>query len=346
MWRTEEATSSLEKSKLKTLEISTSGKSSILIEDIYKKFVTHIRFILCRKGIMKLKRLRQIWIRSLGFWLLREVSIDTAKNQVFEVKDDLRNQDDIDQYMASIMSRHLNIYKPLWEVHVKEDYIENKSVVFVIANHLITDGMGLMSLITFLNDAHNSENIVNHRSISFFYRYIYPIFWIPIGVFEYIIKGLKWKRDINMFPLILKGEIQSNNKVFMQSKQYDFSILKRWYTKFEQMKLNDFLVANITASMANYFNELGIKKLTYFTTSTPINMKSQPRTLDEVKLSNDWAPWLMNIPLSNDINFVMNQNQIWYKNQFKVSWGYLYFFDWILFIEKLILLNYFWKLKQ
>ena len=162
----------------------------------------------------------------------------------------------------------------------------------------------------FLNDKESANNIINQRQISFFYRHILPYLLLPIGIVQYIIKAIKWRRDINMFPLALKGNQQSNNKTFIQSKQYSFDSLKKWYSNFNKMKLNDLLVASISAALSNYFNDLGINKLTYFTTSNPINMKFQPTKLEDVVLSNEWAPWLMTIPLSNDISYVMKHNRI------------------------------------
>ena len=85
--------------------------------------------------------------------------------------------------------------------------------------------------------------------------------------------------------------------------------LRKSYNNFPKMKLNDFLIASISAAISQYFTSLGIKDQTYFTTSIPINMKPQPRTIEDVRFGNDWSACLANVPLSTDIEKVMKVNR-------------------------------------
>ena len=51
------------------------------------------------------------------------------------------------------------------------------------------------------------------------------------------------------------------------------------------MKLNDYMFATISVALSKYFTELGIPedKQTHFSLSIPINMKPQPKTIDDVQ---------------------------------------------------------------
>jgi len=213
--------------------------------------------------------------------------------------------------MARLSERDFDYQKPLWEIHVMEDYSEDTSVMFIRVNHLLSDGMGIMSMFTFMNDNHNPENIAQFREIPFFYYYVLPVLYIPFGLVRYIMGGLKTKGDPNMTPFYLKNDIQSMKKQYFETKYYELSDLRKCYNKFGKMKLNDFMFASISAAISKYFTELGISedKQTHFSLSLPVNMKPQPKSIDDVQFKNSCSLVLANIPLSSDIGYVMKKNR-------------------------------------
>jgi len=259
--------------------------------------------------IKKFTRFRSVWIKCFGLWLLKETDSEKAKFQVKDIKEELNSHEDLKAYFAKLMSKKMDYTKPLWEIHVKENYKDDTSVVFCVVHHLITDGMGMVSLITLLNYNHSADIITNYRKISLFFRYIYPLLWLPMGIFKYILLSFEWKRDSKIYPLMCSNNTQSNRKTFHETKQYHFDKLKKCYTKFDRMKLNDMLVGVISISVHSYLTELGLKDLSHMSITTPINMKSQAKDLDSVKLANDWAPCCMNVPLRPDIRYVMKKNR-------------------------------------
>ena len=182
------------------------------------------------KGIMKFKRLRQIWIKVLGFWFFKDISSEIAKNQVIKIDDDIRTQEDINNYMAKLVTLKLNLKSPLWEVHVKEDYDENTSIMFLVVHHILTDGMGAISLFSFMNDSHNPDNISQFKSIPFYFSYIAPILYLPIGIVKFTYAAMQTKKDPNMKAFSLKGGMQTYNKKYYESKHYSLSELKKWYS--------------------------------------------------------------------------------------------------------------------
>lgn len=92
-----------------------------------------------------------------------------------------------------------------------------------------------------------------------------------------------------MYPFYCKQGQQSNKKTFTETKYYSMDVLRKSYNNFPRMKLNDFLLANISAAISQYFTSIGIKDQSYFTTSIPVSMKPQPRTIEDVRFGNDWS---------------------------------------------------------
>ena len=87
--------------------------------------------------------------------------------------------------------------------------------------------MGIMSLMTFMNDSHNPDNIIQFREIPFFYYYILPVIYTPFGLLRYIYDGIMTKGDPNMHPFTLKSGKQSMKKEYFETKAYDLSDIKK-----------------------------------------------------------------------------------------------------------------------
>lgn len=120
--------------------------------------------------------------------------------------------------MAKLMETELDRSKPLWRVYVKEDYDKNTSVIFFIFDHLVADGMGIISLISQLNDKHGKDLIIQQRQIPFLFNYIIPLLYIPVGLVRIILIGLTYKKDSKMTPLACKNIKQSVHKVYLESR--------------------------------------------------------------------------------------------------------------------------------
>lgn len=82
------------------------------------------------KGVLKFKRLRSIWIKRLGLWFFKEIDAELARNQVKRIDAEIHSQKDINEYLAKLTTKDFDKSKPLWEIHVIEDYDENTSLIF------------------------------------------------------------------------------------------------------------------------------------------------------------------------------------------------------------------------
>jgi len=178
------------------------------------------------RGIKKFRRLRQILVRKYGFWFFKDVDSELSRKQVKSCSG-IHTKQDIHDFMARLCERDYDYTKPLWEIHVVEDYSEDESVIFIRVNHVLSDGMGIMSLFTFMNDNHNPENITQFREIPFFYNYVMPMLYSPLGLVRFVMAGLKTKSDPNMTPFHLKNGTQSMKKKYFETKYYELSDLRK-----------------------------------------------------------------------------------------------------------------------
>jgi diacylglycerol O-acyltransferase len=280
----------------------------ITAEDLREKYFY-------KKAIKNHRRLRQIWVKFFGFWFFKDVPSKLAKEQVKKIDQNVNCQEDINTYMAKNMVKEFDRSKPLWEIHVIEDYDEDTSMVFFFMHHIIADGMSMVNLMTLMNDNHNPEEM-DKRTIPFVYMYIIPFLYIPLGIYRFIVDSFVVRGDKNMTPLQLKGGVQSKDKIYMESNNYELSDLRKCYSQYVDTKLNSYMFATVSVALSKYLEELGIPKErhTHFSLSVPVNMKPMAYRIEEVQFYNTCSLVLTNVPISQDIAYI--------TKEVKKTWDY------------------------
>lgn len=81
------------------------------------------------------------------------------------------------------------------------------------------------------------------------------------------------------------------------------------------------MFAIISAALSKHIAELGIPedKQTHFSLSIPINMKPQPKTIDDVQFNNGCSLCLANVPLSTNLEFTMKKNRETFDHGFSLT---------------------------
>ena len=103
------------------------------------------------RGIATIRKLRQVWVDICGFWFFKDIDIEIAKHQIIKIEEDMKTDEDICKFMAKISTLEFDPEKPLWHIFVKEDYEEDTSVLFILVSHFLSDGMGIITLFTMIN---------------------------------------------------------------------------------------------------------------------------------------------------------------------------------------------------
>lgn len=101
-----------------------------------------LKSIFMKRGIMNFTKLRSVAVYKYGFWFWKQIDPEIAwKSCIRFVNSDINNEEDINLFVTKLMHSSISSDKPLWDIHVKEDYLEGKSVVFTRIHHTIGDGM-------------------------------------------------------------------------------------------------------------------------------------------------------------------------------------------------------------
>lgn len=87
-----------------------------------------------------------------GTYFWKTVDIQLAKNQIVKDKKVIKSHKEAMKYMNELGNQLLDRNKPLFEFRLVENYTEQASLIFFRCSHTFTDGCGVSSLFSTLND--------------------------------------------------------------------------------------------------------------------------------------------------------------------------------------------------
>jgi hypothetical protein len=104
------------------------------------------------QGIKHIPTLRYVRADMMGISLFKIGSMDSAKAQVKKCDEKISNDEQVVNYCTKLGVKLLPTYKPLWEIHVLENYTKDTSLVFFVLQHSLMDAIGFVSLLSALLD--------------------------------------------------------------------------------------------------------------------------------------------------------------------------------------------------
>ena len=93
-----------------------------------------------------------VLVEKLGFKFWKDIHPDKALEQVIKCTKPIKSSEEWMEYACEIMQEYMDFSRPLWEFHLVEDFSEDLSAVIVRMHHSFTDGIGFVSMMSWLND--------------------------------------------------------------------------------------------------------------------------------------------------------------------------------------------------
>ena len=115
------------------------------------------------RAILNIRKFSQIRVNIWGVIWWKDGDRENARKQLMKEQRKLNNEGDVLKYCEELINGNMDLDKPLWEFHVFEDYSKDTSMVIARFHHWFTDGIGFISLMSWLND--NKYSIKNTKSI-------------------------------------------------------------------------------------------------------------------------------------------------------------------------------------
>ena len=117
------------------------------------------------------------FVRALQF-SFKYIDPKIAKNQFMKWKENIKTRDDCINYLKILIQEYMEYSKPLWEFHVVENYSDDTSAVIFRIHHSLSDGVGIVSMMSCVNDDKFSLRINKEfTQLNFFQRLVLTV-WV------------------------------------------------------------------------------------------------------------------------------------------------------------------------
>ena len=184
----------------------------------------------------------------------KDIDEDIAIKQVIKWSKPIKNMDQTLQFMSDIVNQEMPSDKPLWEYHLVEDYTKDSSMLIVRMSHSFTDAMGIVSMLSCLNDEGYKLKIDKELPKQGLIQNILLILAaIPLSI-SFMTATKNMPTDEKAAKIReFNGENQHKIKFYV-SKSYSFEAVKKCYKRYDQTTFNDYYKICKMYCITNYFN--------------------------------------------------------------------------------------------
>lgn len=230
------------------------------------------------------------WVEDDGFRI---------EHHVLEDNRSLKDNHQLRHYLMSLMSRGMNVNRPLWDVHVLPNYDKGRETVLIARVHqVISDGVSLMMLFcNHLCDPGPSLRLKPRFGGSSF----------PLNVFRALVVGpltflVSWmmltKRDCNY--LKRSSRAITRKRVIAWTGSIRISQVHR-IKQITRSTFNDVLMTAMSGSLRNFFKRRGILNPPDIKVCLAVDLRYEPATGDPAPdLGTQLSTALVRLPTNTE----------------------------------------------
>ena len=192
------------------------------------------------------------------------------ENHVFAIPSSVRTDKDLQEYIADQADKSIAFDKPLWELHILNDFGGSNDTVLLFRIHpCMSDGISLMRLLLrSLVDQTTNGNVLKPRfgRGAFVFNFIRAIF---VGPLVFLQKWLFTRGDYNL----LRGPHLSGHKVVAWSEPFSLPSAIR-IKQVTRSTLNDVLLAVTAGNIRKCLQHQGVANPYDLLATIPIDLRS------------------------------------------------------------------------
>lgn len=270
-----------------------------------------IKQMIIEKAIKQLKRMRLILTYNIFNYYWREISVTKASKAVSIIENEIEDKD-INKYIESELHQYIDIREsPPYEIKIIKIKNQDKGVVLFKFDHILSDGLGIISLMCSLDDNYNAELFPKIMKLNSQYELSY--LGIILHYLAFIIYG-PYSMFVMFFQNAGKTPFKSTKSLeeeFTIGIGKEHSLLQ--FNKIRKDKNLSFnqaimsILSNVCYDICNNEKEMNKSQIKYIKCMIPVCRKPVPSSISKIKLSNEANFIYVNLPLIN------------YKNKEEVS---------------------------
>jgi NRPS condensation-like uncharacterized protein len=218
-----------------------SYNNNVAVLIVNKMELKKFKYYFLENTMCMFKRLSQkITIKfNEYFWEIVNKDNSQIIDDQIKVLNGVSNRDEIIKKCEVIQSELMDINNPLWEIYYQEEYLGYDSLIIFKIHHTLSDGMGMMNLLSSMTRTINSKESPNIPKLSLFQKIILYLL-APFNFVRTFPPKLApdFKNPLENYQFN-KKRIPSGTKKFFVTKKYDFKKLEKIYKSISNATFND-----------------------------------------------------------------------------------------------------------
>ena len=297
------------------------------------------------KFIKLIEKFRSKLIYKFGEYFWKEYPYNEEAFKQNIIIKEKHSKDKILEYINKETNKPINIFLNYpYQFHIIPLNEENKGILLIKYDHILTDGLGLISTLCLLSDNFDFNiypTIIQRLKKPNWYQKIY-LYLISVFYMIYLTISNSLYRIIKS-PYKSNKKGNSNKTLFYFGKEFKLKSFEN-YRKENKVSFNDIMMTSFSRAIKEEIKENEeYKNKKNLIINLPIGCTIAPKKLSEVSLYNQ-AIWILNdIPLvneKNDVKKISKINRKYFKSEKLFSLNLLSNFQGLFFPIN-ILRNYF-----
>ena len=268
-----------------------------------------------QRGIMNIRKLRQIQISRFGIKFWKDIDPKIAKNQLIKCEENIKTQEDWINYSNRLMQEYMDYSKPLWEFHLVENYSGDLSAVIVRMHHSFTDGVGFVAMMSWVNDDKYKIKMDKKFHEPSLIQKLIICLCTPYIIVWWLWRNMHVNSDLNSAKWNdLKGKDKFKTNFYI-SELIPFEDIQKWYKKFKNTTFNDYIVGMLSMGVKKWLKQNNVENTSKVLMVIPINMRGLPSNIKELKLGNYITGMKFELQLKDEINEAIKYSKIEVKDR-------------------------------
>ncbi|CAI2368130.1 unnamed protein product [Moneuplotes crassus] len=266
----------------------------------FEEFRDHI----FERGVKHVLKLRSKLVHKFGFALWEDQGEEAGRQQIFKCEQKVRSPKDLTKLAEKIVNGAMDFEKPLWELHLVEDYSETESAMMLKFHHACADGGGIVGFFSAMNDKDKRLEVSKKFPsppllINAICTIIGPLYSVYL-----LTKKLNLSTDPKAAQISDLTKKDSNYCNFYEAeKSFDFPQIKKCFKRFkEKTSFNDYIMGVLGVNLDKWYKEHGIEGAERIKTINSINMRGLPESMKDVNLFNESIGSHFELPIIPDLD--------------------------------------------
>lgn len=199
-----------------------------------------------------------------------------------------------------------------------ENYSDETSLLLIKCHHSFTDGVGVITLFSYLNDDTFCPKLIpKFKKITWIQKMMVALFVPAALVMQYNV-ALFFKLKPQNKIIHTVDRKNSGESVFLCSKTYDFEDLRKCYKTYDKATFNNYVMGILGKSISDWYALNGVHNPGDLILTVPVNMKTLPEKVEDINMNNGTSTVTIHLPIVSDLGDAIYKSKKRFEEFYKL----------------------------